>query len=251
MPATVPTPVGAWCLFLDVDGTLIDIADAPAQARAGRNLKVLLREISTLLGGSLALISGRSIRSLDALFAPLRLACAGLHGIERRDALGRTYGDTGVDANLLAARARLHAFAAAHPGTSLEDKERTLALHYRPAPGLEARIRRTLGEIAGQLGPAYHVQEGRLVFEIKTSRRTKGSAVEAFLREAPFADKTPVYVGDDDSDRDGFRVVEAFGGMSVGVGDRVRAQHRIDGPRAVRAWLRRIAAAAGALQSRT
>jgi trehalose 6-phosphate phosphatase len=106
-------------------------------------------------------------------------------------------------------------------------------------------VRQTLVEIAAQLSAGYHVQEGHWVFEIKPSGFSKGTAVEAFLREQPIQGRTPVYVGDDLSDRDGFRVVEARGGISIGVGERVRAQYRLENPRSVRAWPQR------ALQART
>src|SRR5271155_2245182 len=127
----LPPPSLEWCLFLDVDGTLIEFTDSPLETFADADLKSLLGEVAERLGGAVALVSGRSIAYLDALFAPLRLPAAGLHGVERRKASGAVQGANYSDAQLNAARAALSAFVASHPGTLLEDKGRTLAVHFR------------------------------------------------------------------------------------------------------------------------
>ena len=237
-------PAHAWCLFLDVDGTLIELTDTPLQTHADEALKSLLRRVADTLGGALALVSGRSIGYLDALFAPLHLPIAGLHGVERRTAAGKLYG-TDVDSSRLdAARATLSALVAAHPGTLLEDKGRTVAVHFRMAPQFEAAIRQTVAEVAAALEPAYDVQGGNMMLELKPRGFSKGDAIGDFLREPPFAGRKPVFVGDDLTDLDGFAVVESAGGASVGVGDRVTGQSHLENPAAVRAWLERVAAPA-------
>jgi trehalose 6-phosphate phosphatase len=63
------------------------------------------------------------------------------------------------------------------------------------------------------------------------------------MQEPPFHARTPVFVGDDLTDLDGFRVVEGAGGLTIAVGDRVTGTHRLADPAAVRAWLAQIAAA--------
>jgi trehalose 6-phosphate phosphatase len=246
MTASAPAPSRNWCLFLDVDGTLIDFTDSPSETRSDDELNALLDGVERSLDGSVALVSGRSIDSLDALFAPRRFAAAGLHGLERRAASGELHRAAVADTDLDAARRALHAFVAGNPGAALEDKGRAVALHYRGAPALERAARALLGDVAALLGERFHVQEGNMVMEIKPHRYTKATAIEAFLGESPFAGRTPVFVGDDFTDEDGFRVVEAHGGISVAVGDRVRAQRRIADPSGVREWLARIAALPGA-----
>jgi trehalose 6-phosphate phosphatase len=230
-------PPDEWCLFLDVDGTLVELADTPFDTRADDALKALLRRQSERLGGALALVSGRSIEYLDALFAPLHLPIAGLHGVERRAASGALHG-TDIDASRLdAARATLTGLVAAHPGTLLEDKGRTVAVHFRLAPDTATVIRRGVAQVAATLGPAYHTQEGDMMLEIKPTGFSKGDAIEAFLLEPPFAGRKPVFVGDDLTDLDGFKVVESRGGASIGVGPRVTGRFHLADPRAVRAWL--------------
>src|SRR5580698_10155996 len=131
---TPPVPSLHWCLFLDVDGTLIELTDSPLNTFADPELKTLLGQVAERLGGALALISGRSIDYLDALFSPLRLPAAGLHGVERRKASGIMHGASFVDTQLTEARAAVNALVQSQPGTSVEDKGRTLAVHFRMAP---------------------------------------------------------------------------------------------------------------------
>jgi trehalose 6-phosphate phosphatase len=237
-----PSPSLEWCLFLDVDGTLIELTDSPLATFADPKLKTLLNDVAQRLGGALALVSGRSIEYLDALFAPLRLPAAGLHGVERRKASGAMHGASFVDTQLTRARGAVAALVEAHPGTSVEDKGRTLAVHFRMAPQHEAGIRQSLVEIAKPLGSNYHIQEGSKVLEIKPRGFTKAGAVKAFMREPPFAGRRPVFVGDDLTDQDGFKVVEDQGGISIAVGDRVHGQFRVENAAAVRDWLEGIAA---------
>ncbi len=237
-----PPPSLQWCLFLDVDGTLIELTDSPRDTVANPELKTLLGQVAERLGGALALVSGRPIESLDAIFAPLRLPAAGLHGVERRKASGQMHGASFVDTQLTHARAALNALVQAHPGTFVEDKGRTLAVHFRMAPDREAAVREALTAIAKPLGSNYHIQEGSMVLEIKPRGFTKATAIKAFIAEPPFSGRQPVFVGDDLTDQDGFKTVEDQGGISIAVGDRVHAQFRVANAAAVRGWLKGISA---------
>jgi trehalose 6-phosphate phosphatase len=240
MKQSPPAPSLEWCLFLDVDGTLLELTDTPSQTVADAEIKNLLRNMASRLDGAVALISGREIRTLDQLFAPLRLPSAGLHGVERRKFDSSMQGENFVDSQLDAARAAISSLVAALPGTLLEDKERTIAVHFRMAPQYEEAVRLAVIEIAEALGENYHVQAGKMMFEIKPRGFSKATAIEAFMNELPFKGRKPVFVGDDLTDQDGFAVVEALGGISVGVGNRVRAQYCLANVAAVRAWLKRI-----------
>ena len=242
MTLTPPVPSLDWCLFLDVDGTLIELSDSPLHTYTDPGLKTLLGNVAERLGGAVALVSGRSIEYLDALFAPLRLPAAGLHGVERRKASGVMHGASFVDAQLDRARTALAALVSAHPGTLLEDKGRTIAVHFRMAPNAEAAVLEAVRACAAQLGSNYHVQGGNMMSEIKPRGFSKASAIKAFMREPPFSGRKPVFVGDDLTDQDGFKTVEDQGGISVGVGDRVHGQFRLENAAAVRGWLEGISA---------
>lgn len=241
LPESSPAPSLGWCLFLDVDGTLIELTATPFETHAGEDLKILLRDVAERLGGALALVSGRSVEYLDKIFAPLRLPSAGLHGVERRKASGMMQGASFTDSQLDGARSALKGLVQSRPGTLLEDKGRTVAIHFRMAPQYEAELRSAVADIAATLGANYHVQSGSMMLEIKPRGFNKGGAVKAFMQEPPFSGRTPVYVGDDLTDIDGFRVVDDQGGISIAVGDRVQGRYRLQNPAAVRAWLERIA----------
>jgi trehalose 6-phosphate phosphatase len=242
MTSTPPVPSLDWCLFLDVDGTLIELSDSPLDTHADPGLKTLLGNVAERLGGALALVSGRSIEYLDALFAPLRLPAAGLHGVERRKASGVMHGASFVDAQLDRARTALAALVTAHPGTLLEDKGRTIAVHFRMAPNSEAAVLEAVRASAAQMGSNYHVQGGNMMSEIKPRGFSKAAAIKAFMKEPPFSGRKPVFAGDDLTDQDGFKTVEDQGGISVAVGDRVHGQFRLENAAAVRGWLERICA---------
>lgn len=238
---TVPQPSDAWALFLDVDGTLLDIAPAPALVQVDPMLPSLLHRLARRFGGCLALVSGRTIMTLDALFRPFRFAAAGVHGIERRDVRGVCRA-AGLDpAQLDEARSELRRFVACHPGLLLEDKGRSLAVHFRLAPHLGALVREAVERTLALLPPAVHVQAGHYVLEIKSSDASKYSALEGFMQELPFAGRVPVFVGDDVTDRDGFDYVERVGGHSIFVGPQPLAGRGwLPDPRAVRDWLRSL-----------
>jgi trehalose 6-phosphate phosphatase len=237
-----PPPCLEWCLFLDVDGTLVELTETPFETRVDAELKILLREVAERLGGAVALVSGRSIEYLDALFAPLVLPAAGLHGVERRKASGVMHGASFVDSQLDPARTAFKTLVETYPGTLLEDKGRTVAMHFRMAPQFEPSVRETVVAVALQIGSNYHVQEGNMMLEIKPRGFTKAAAIKAFMQEPPFSGRRPVFAGDDLTDQDGFKTVEDQGGISIAVGDRVHGQYRIANPAGVRHWLEGIAA---------
>jgi trehalose 6-phosphate phosphatase len=232
----------AWSLFLDVDGTLLEIAPTPDAVKVDDSLLMLMSGLQHALGGAVALVSGRPLLALDALFSPLVWPAAGTHGLERRDATGRIVRCRLPAGELTAARDQLAQLARINPGTLLEDKGCALALHYRAVPGCEAGLRRAVLEIVAALGPDYHVLEGKSVLEIKPVMFNKADAIRAFMREPPFAGRRPVFVGDDFTDLDGFAAVEAADGISVSVGDRIDGQVRLASPREVHAFLVELSA---------
>ncbi|HZN85701.1 MAG TPA: trehalose-phosphatase [Burkholderiales bacterium] len=236
-------PVTDWALFLDVDGTLLEHAARPDAVRVAAPVHQLLEALRLATRGALALISGRAIDDIDALFAPLRLPVAGQHGAERRDAAGRLHRHQGAAEPVRRAAARLGAFAARHAGLVFEDKGHNLALHYRQAPAAAQAAQAALRAAALELGGDYEVLEGKMVVELKPAGRDKGRAIAEFMAEAPFAGRTPVFIGDDVTDEFGFGVVNRLDGHSVKVGPGASAaRHRLADAAAVREQLAQWAA---------
>ena len=235
--ADLPELSGDWAFFLDVDGTLLEIAARPDGVRVDAAVRQLLDEVRAAAGGALALISGRTVADLDALFAPLVLPAAGQHGVERRDAAGRIHRHAFDEAPLRRVAAQLAAFARER-GLLFENKGHALALHYRLAPAQAGAARAEMERAARELGQDFDVLAGKSVFELKPCGRDKGVAVEEYLAEAPFAGRTPVFVGDDVTDEFGFGVVNRLAGHSIKVGEGASAARwRLEAPAAVRAWI--------------
>jgi trehalose 6-phosphate phosphatase len=227
-----------WAFFLDLDGTLVDIAETPEAVDPGEQEIILLKKLQRIAGGALALISGRSLKRIDELFSPLVLAAAGQHGAERRDARGKRHRHRFPVRALRPAAGGIRSFAARHQGLVFEDKGASVALHYRLAPQLAAAAQKAVREAAEPLGDAVEVQGGKMVVELKPAGCDKGAAIESFMQEPPFAGRVPVFLGDDITDEYGFRVVNRLGGHSIKVGEGASAARwRLENPAAARAWL--------------
>jgi trehalose 6-phosphate phosphatase len=232
-------------LFLDVDGTLLEIAPRPDLVRVPVELPRLIGRLAEQRHGALALISGRPLAELDRFFQPWRGAAAGLHGIERRraDGLPDYMLDSGSAEALDRIRPRLAALASGHNGLILEDKGSTLALHYRAAPGREAEILAFAESLQRETDEALRLIAGKMVVEFQPRNADKGLAIAAFLAEPPFVARNPVFVGDDTTDEDGFIEIRRRGGAAVRVGKpaKTAANYSLPSVTAVLEWLARTA----------
>jgi trehalose 6-phosphate phosphatase len=222
-------------LFLDFDGTLVDIAPEPDAVRVAPGLPAILQALQQRLGGALAVVSGRPIHQLDDFLHPLNLPAAGVHGAERRAADGQVV--------LLPTLPLQHVQDAAealvrqYPALLVENKRGSVALHYRQAPELEALCLQAMRAAVAQ-SEGLTLLHGKMVAEAKPLAISKGHAIAAFLQEPPFLGRTPVFFGDDVTDEAGFAVVQAGGGVGVKVGaGPTVAQHRMVNPGAVVAAL--------------
>jgi len=237
-PDFPPAACVDWAYFLDVDGTLIDIADTPDAVRVDMELLDLIARLHRASGGAVALVSGRALSDLERRLGTLRLPLAGQHGLERRDAAGRLWIHPAPPAAKWAIKEALAPVLARHPGLLLEDKGLTLALHYRLAPHLAAYAHRLMARLARAAGAALEVQGGKRVAEVKPSGIDKGTAVAEYLTEPPFRGRRPVFIGDDLNDEHGFAEVNRLGGISIKVGKGAScARFRLREVAAVRRWL--------------
>ena len=205
-----------WALFLDIDGTLLDIAERPDQVRVPPALIGDLERVSVALGGALALVSGRAISWIDAAFQPLHLPAAGQQGSEIRlakDAVTSTAAAVRLDG----LRERLRRLERIEGGVEIEDKGLTIAVHYRRARD-RASAKKAIEDALTPLDAAIEARAGRLVYEVKARGIDKGTAIARLADSAAFARRMPVYFGDDQTDEPGFREVLARGGIAVQVG---------------------------------
>ena len=240
-PVVLPAPPAfdpGWAFFLDVDGTLLEHKSRPHEVRVEPALRSLLERLLQVAGGAVALISGRSVEDLEDLFAPLRFPAAGLHGNELRLTDGTLRRHASPSASLERIARALTGIAQRNPGLLLENKGASIALHYRLAPHLQDLAEDTALRAVAALRGDFELQAGKFVFELKPSGKNKGSAIEEFLREAPFAGRVPFFIGDDLTDEYGFALVNRIGGHAVKVGaGETAARWRLPDARAVKEWL--------------
>lgn len=237
-PSSPPPASLEWAFFLDVDGTLIGIADTPDAIEVNQSLLVLISALHRHTIGAVALVSGRMIADLQNRIGLRQLPMAGLHGLERRDSAGRLWIHAAPPATKNAIKERLAPILARRPGLLLEDKGLTLALHYRLAPAMAGYVHQIMARFAHMPGEGLELQRGKYVVEIKPAGIDKGSAVAEYMAEFPFRGRRPVFIGDDLNDERGFAEVNKLDGISIKVGKGPScARFRLPDVAAVHAWL--------------
>ena len=241
-PPPPPLPISA-ALFLDFDGTLVSLAPRPQDVQVADWVVPTLQRLQRTLDGALVIVSGRPLDSIDAFLAPLVLPAAGAHGVERRDAAGQVERHAAQPpAGIVRCAEEL---AARHDGLLLETKPSGFALHFRLRPELGGMCRETLATaLAREPGAAsaWELLDGHCVCELKQRAVSKGHAVEAYLADPAFAGRVPIFVGDDVTDEDGIRAVQAAGGFGIRVGAApTQARYRLADTDAVAMWLQSAA----------
>jgi trehalose 6-phosphate phosphatase len=232
-------------LFLDFDGTLVSIADRPEAVHLDPSTSQALARLDKLLEGALAIITGREIAVVDRFLEPLHLSVAGVHGLTRRDAQGRTHVPSIDGAFVPKIEAALRPILDKHPSLILESKYGAIALHYRPHPELEQDCLAVMETAIHGLS-GVELKRGKMVVEAKAIGGNKGAAIADYLLEAPFAGRQPVFAGDDITDEDAFLLVNARDGLSIKVGPgETHAAYRAAGTNEFLSWLRQLPANLG------
>ncbi len=234
-----PHDLNRLAILLDVDGTLLDIAPTPREVVVPPDLPETLARVRDRLDGALALVSGRMIAELDDFFAPLQLAAIGGHGAEMRpvaDGPLITGRATPLDAEF---KQRLKDIAACHPGVLVEDKGYSLALHYRQVPKQGVALIHDVKHAHEAWGDqSIELLTGKAVLELKFAGFNKGTAVRQLMTYPPFAGRAPIFVGDDHTDEDAFKVMPEFNGQSMSVGRKLPGIDKYFAcPADVRHWL--------------
>jgi trehalose 6-phosphate phosphatase len=230
-------------LYLDIDGTILDLAPSPDVVEVPPWLVPLLQQLSLKLDGAVAFVSGRRIAAIDALFTPMKLPAVGVHGGEIRLAGDSIVVDQALAAELQSALPLINDAIAQVRGAWVEDKGCAVALHYRSVPERGREVLRVAEMIVAGLGPAFAVLVGKCVVEIRPRHLTKGAGIRRLMEQPPFRGRSPIFAGDDVTDEDAFEVVNQLGGISVRVGETAAsaATYRLADPDALRLWLREIA----------
>ena len=238
--APPPEQIDDVALFLDFDGTLVELAETPDTIRVSPHLSPLLSRLSERLHGRLAIVSGRAIGDLERHLSCTGMAVSGSHGLELRLRDG-SFVPLAVPRGLDHARERSLRFAGAIPGLLVEDKPFSIAIHYRKAPDRAEEVHAFMTGLASSTGLT--LQRGKMVVELRPPGADKGDALRALMAEPEFAGARPLFVGDDQTDEDAFRAAAGLGGGGVLVGPprATTAKWRLDDVSDVAAWLQRLA----------
>jgi trehalose 6-phosphate phosphatase len=241
-----PIDLARVAILLDVDGTIVDMAATPQSVVVPPSLLRTLATLQVRTGGALALVSGRLVENLDRLFAPLVLPCVGGHGVELRASAYAPLHRKAIELSPTI-KTQIAAAAAVDPRIIVEDKGSSLAVHYRLAPAQALLMKNKIGAIVARApDEKLEMMCGKAVIEIKPRAFTKGTAVRELMRIAPFAKRTPVFVGDDVTDESVFAMLPELGGLGYSVGREVDGVCGVfGGPQDVRDWLADLAAGDG------
>jgi trehalose 6-phosphate phosphatase len=229
-------------LFLDLDGTLLDLVQRPDEALADEDTRNLLRALNYKLEGRLAVVSGRSLEQVDRILGPgaAEIAVSASHGCEHR--WNGIHARPERPASLGTVAARFRAFARQWPAVIIEEKSFGVALHYRTAPEAAGPADALAQSLAEQTG--LHFQQGKMVAELRVAGGDKGAAVHRLMGRASMAGSSPLFAGDDLTDEPGFCAARELGGDAILVGEprRTRANFGLRSPASLRQWLKEAVA---------
>lgn len=234
-------------IFLDIDGTLLDLAPTPLEVRVPTRLQQALAALKARAGGAIAFVSGRPVAEIDRLFTPLKLAAVGGHGAEiritpegeiTRSKLAR------IDDEL---RSEFASIVELDKGIIVEDKGYSVAIHYRLAPDAGGEVMKHIVAICrSERCEALEILPGKFVVEVKPTGYDKGSGLAEMMTVPPFLGRKPIFIGDDVTDHAAFAALPAFGGTGLSVGGmQPGASFNFDGPQDVRLFLEQLGGTSG------
>lgn len=240
-PAISIADPNQWALFLDIDGTLVEIEPTPDGVVAPVELIRTLEHLNHIFKGAVAIVTGRRIQDADRILAPLQLVSAGVHGAQMRHLAGGVIRSAPPVAPELLRE--IMALGAAHTGIVVEDKGTGIAVHYRQAPGVRLSIEKKLMGIVNMSGQAVMLCQGRMVYDIVPMQCSKRTAIEVLTRLPAFEGRRPLVIGDDAPDEAAFAAAKTQGGAGLKVAGEhfPAASADFTGPRQVRAWLAELA----------
>ena len=227
-----------WVLFLDLDGTLVDLAPTPQEVVVPEDLCPSLRHVRKSLNGALAIVSGRALRDIDRLLPGVMPVAGAEHGAVIR------YPDGAIQEIPALMRPPapwiddLRRATQEWRGILVEEKSHTVAVHFRLAPERSDAVKDIMTALVRRDPRGFELLAAHKAFEIRPRGITKARAVKELMEVAPFKGRVPVYVGDDVTDLDGMGAARAMGGLGLHV-----AVEFGGCASNVRAWLKRAATA--------
>ncbi|MFN0298464.1 trehalose-phosphatase [Acinetobacter albensis] len=222
-------------LFLDIDGTLSEFHSDPSQSFISHTTLKILEKLKNLNVQVIA-ITGRSVKIASQLFSPLDLPIAGTHGLEIKiDQKNLSKEIESINYPLI--RESLKQACIPYPKLLIENKDYSVALHYRQCPELEQTAYKIIKDVQ-LLHPELKINTGKYVFELLPHGADKGQAIHKILQHFNLPTAFSIFIGDDRTDESGFKVINEVSGMSIKVGaEETRASYRLKNVNAVEKFL--------------
>jgi trehalose 6-phosphate phosphatase len=226
-------------VFLDFDGTLVDIAPRPELVRFRRAARAALQRLVRNRNADVVMISGRRRAELLHHVGIRGIQYFGLYGWEHS---ARSVMPASVRHALNRARKKLEFQLRAYPSVWVENKISSLSIHLLAAPaGIQDIVRRHLRAAMKAFNRELKMVENIRDLEVlPRSFPSKGDTVRRIRSQAALRRAFPIYFGDDFSDESGFAAVR--GGASVLVGNprATQARYIVQSPSEVAAALQKI-----------
>ena len=227
-------------LFLDFDGTLVDIAPSPSAVKVPPDLVAVLNKLNHVLSGAFALVTGRSLDDIQDQLDGYVGIVSGSHGAELRwPGSGTTLTSALVSEDLAEMKARVSTFRAAHPHLLAEEKPASITLHYRNDAALAGPVARLADSLAKDF-PAFEPMRAKKCIELKLRGVSKAKAIQDLMARPLFKGRNMIFAGDDLTDANAFPMIRAEGGAAISVGTPLNAaSHHAATPADFVSWLRK------------
>lgn len=230
-------------LCLDFDGTLSPIVPRPEDATLLPGTREALQRLLCIPGLTVAIVSGRALRDVQARVGIAGIIYAGNHGLEISGPTVHLLHPEAVAAEGLIAAVcrRIERAASGMPGVMVEPKGLTASIHYRNAPaGLHAGVHAIVQKEVDTHSDRLHLRDGNMVWEIRPNVSWHKGKAAKFILDRVAPDAWPIYVGDDTTDEDAFRELSAGTCIRVAHSDETAAHYFVDSPSDVLEFLRWI-----------
>ncbi|WP_407307367.1 trehalose-phosphatase [Acinetobacter sp.] len=206
-----------YCLFLDIDGTLSEFNADPSQSFIPKTTLQILQQLKDLEIPVIA-ITGRSVKVASQLFSPLQLPIAGTHGLEIQIDPEEKL-NAWIDKNDISLlQHNVQKACLSYPQLRVENKDYSVAIHYREYPEL-AEIAKKIAHDIQRTQPNFKINNGKYVFELLPAKADKGQAIQKILDHYNFPNVFPIFIGDDQTDESGFKIINKYHGVSIKVGE--------------------------------
>lgn len=220
-------------LYLDFDGTLVEIAERPDDIDVNPAMTNILARAMDRLDGRVVLVSGRSVATLQKFLPDFKGALIGTHGAEMY--IDGVYSKLAeFDEDMVRRLCRLaDDFAKLRPSFLVEHKPSGVVLHYRQAEECGALALRFMESLA-MAADGFRLQPALMAYELKPECVGKDTALTRLMERLPFRGKTPIYAGDDLTDEPALQLVEHRKGYAIKIGEaETVASHRLPDPKSL------------------